>query len=345
MSGGITDNNPTLQGVSGYEAEVTPEGRLMVDITGKTDTGDYVNIAVDDEGKLLTSGVSEVLSPLPGFVARSNSVLNAGASSLTTYTMTDDIAVVDFHFGGRGPGQASLLRISPSSSEVVPGGNFNSSDNVSTWTNAGAGSSGLLTWTYSTAQSVEGTGSATLTFTASAAGDYPAIKYMWSTPKDVSAWRYINASVYVTIATGGNQTRTASIILTDSNGATRTYQVSGGTANSPLFPARDSWYSFNRELATPDASTGTFDPYNVVSITLKMQDSGNKSGTIYWDAVSFTQSQDLIERIYIDANRTFQLVLNPVELFDVGQVIGLLYQNNDTVAREFTATAKGVKRT
>lgn len=294
------------------------------------------------DNPLYTSGQSEILSPLPGFVARSNKVLAAGVTQTDQYTMTQDIALIDFHFGGRGAGQASLLKIDAAAVEFVPNGGFNSSGDVSAWTNAGAGSSASLTWAYSTAQFFEGTGSASVTFTQSDNNNFPAIKYTWGTPKDVSAWKQISAHVRVTVAAGGSQTRSVQIILTDIVGSTRVYSITGTTTTAPF--STEQWLQILGTIDTPTSEVGTFDPYNVASITLKLLDGGNKAGTIYWDNVRFLQSQELIERIYIDANRTFQLVLDPAELFDNGEILGLQFKNNDSTAKEFTITAKGVVR-
>jgi hypothetical protein len=285
-------------------------------------------------------GNSTILSPIPAFTAISNKVLTAGVSILDSYTMTSKIAITDFRFGGRGIGQASLFRVNNSAIEFVPGGGFNSSSDVSMWTNAGNGSSSNLTWTYSTAQFIEGTGSASLTFTQSDNNNFPAIRYTWSSPKNVNEWEEISAHVRVTVAGGGAQSRRVQIILTDVNNATRIYEITG-TANTAPFNT-EQWLQILGVIDSPNSETGTFDPYNVSSITLKLLDGGNKSGTIYWDNVRFLKSKQLIDRIYISANQTTQLTINPVEIFETGEVLGIQYKNNDTTAREFTVIAKGV---
>lgn len=289
---------------------------------------------------LYTSGNAEILSPLAAFVARSNKVLLAGQAIVDVYTMAQDIALVDFHFGGRGQGQAAIGRLDQSGTEQVPGGGFNSSSDVSMWTNAGAGSSSGLTWAYTTAQAFEGSGSATVTFTQSDNNNFPAIKYTWSSPKDVTNWRYINARGRVTVAAGGNQTRELQIILTDVNANTRLYKTAGTTTTAPF--STEQWVQVLGEIPIPFSETGVFDPFNVSSITLKLLDGGNKSGTIYWDDVKFMESFELIERIYIDANRTFQLTLNPSEIVMTGEKLAILYKNSDSAAKEYTVTAKGV---
>jgi hypothetical protein len=288
-----------------------------------------------------TSTQAELLSPLPGFIARHNAVNQAGSTVWTQHTMTERIAITQFLFGGRGIGQASLFRMNPSSQSQVPNGGFNSSGDVSAWTNVGVGDSAAIAWVYSTAQFYEGTGSASHTFTKSDGNNFPAIMYTWSTPQDLSSWRYISARVRVTVATGGNQTRTASIILTDSLGSTRTYSLAGTTTTAPF--NTEQWLQILGEIANPTSSTGTFDAYNVVSITLKLQDGGNKTGTVYWDDPRLIEQATLVERIYISANTTFSLPLNPTEIFEIGDVLALACTNNDVTAREFTCAAKGVK--
>jgi hypothetical protein len=331
----ITGANST--GVEGTPVNSTSNGGMHVNLRDNvgTEFGTETN-------PIYTSGNSEILSPLPGFVARANSVVSAGTTVTNTYTMTDDIALVDFHFGGRGIGQASLFRCTEGITEQLPGGGFNSSGDVSQWTNAGIGSSSGLTWSYTTAQQAEGTGSATTTFTQSDSNNFPAIKYTYSTPKNMNTWRYISAKVRVTVAAGGVQTRTVSIILTDIGGNTRTFSVAGTTTTAPF--STEQWVTILGEIENPTATVGTFDIYNVASVTLKLLDGGNKAGTIYWDDIEFVTSQELIERIYIEANSTFQLVLNPAELFDIGEVLCLQYKNNDATSKEFTVTAKGVVR-
>lgn len=305
--------------------------------------GQQVALQVDEQGRLITSGVSEFLSPLPGFVARSAKVLSAGATSYSTYVMSADIAIVDFHFGGRGPGQAAIFRLNPAATAFVPSGNFETTNDVTVvWTNTGIGDEAAIAWVRSTAQFTTGTSSAAQTFTKSDSNNYSEITYTWSTPQDSNAWRYISADVRVTVAAGGSVSRTVSIILEDVNAATRSYTITGTTTTAPF--STEQWQTITGEIASPTSSTGTFDSYNVSKVHLRLMDGGNKTGTIYWDNVHFDDSQELIERIYIDANRTFQLILNPVELFDVGETLALRFTNNDTVSREFTVTAKGVER-
>ncbi len=283
----------------------------------------------------------EILSPLPKYVARAAGVLAANASSLYTFLVTEDVSLISLAIGGRGPCQASFFRVNSSTTELVPGGGFNSSADVALWTNAGVGGSAGLIWTYTTAQSFEGTGSAVTAFTTSDNDDYPAIKYTWSTPKDVVNWRYITASARVTVAGGGAQTRTISIILTDINGATRTYSVAGTTTTAPF--STEQWVTITGEIRSPTSETGTFDPFNVSSITLKLQDGGNKTGTIYWDNVRFSTEQVLIDRLY-SLGETEQITLDPTEVFLATETLGILIRNNDTVSREIVATARGIKR-
>lgn len=291
------------------------------------------------ENPIYINGQSELLSPLPGFVARSNRVIPAGSAYFQTYTMAQDIALVDFHFGGKGIGQSSLLRVNENDTQFVPGGGFNSNADVALWTDTSQAGA-VASWAYTTLQAFEGTGSVATTFAKSDQNNYPEITYTWATAQDLSLWRYINARARVTVAAGGNQSRTIMIILTDANNSTRTYSLSGTTTTPPF--NSEQWNQILGEIANPVSQSGTFDVYNVKKISLRLQDGGNKSGTIYWDDVRLISSMSLIERIYINANTSFQLNLNPVELFSAGEVLGILFRNNDVTSKEFTAIAKGV---
>ena len=276
------------------------------------------------------------------FVARKSSVIASNAISFSTYTMTEDIGLTSFTFGGRGPGQGSVWRVDTTATQQIPGGAFNSSANVALWTFTGLAALTAPSPDYSTDQAHEGTGSLRWIFTQSDNNHYPAMTYTYSPAIDGSAWRYISAWFYNTVSAGGGYTRTISVILTDMNGATRTYSVAGSSTAAPFNAS--GWINILGELEAPTSETGTFDIYDIVSVTLKMADSGNKAGTVYWDDVEFAYQLTIIERIYIEANRTTQLLLNPSEVFAPGEIIGIRYKNNDTVSREFTVTARGISR-
>jgi len=284
----------------------------------------------------------ELATPSTININRVLKVVGTGATNVTTFTIAANVALNDFHFGGRGIGQASIFIYDAAATQFIPGGGFNSIANVALWTNAGIGSSSGLTWAYSTAQAFEGTGSATVTFTQSDVNNFPAIKYTFSSATDFTAWRYINARAFVTVATGGVQSRTISIILTDTAGATRTYSVVGTTTTAPFSTAQ--WVQILGEIEAPTSETGVFDDGSVASMTLKLQDGGNKSGSIFWDDVKFISSQNFLETIYTSANMSTEFVFRPSRMITAGQVLGISIKNNDAASKEFTSSVSGIER-
>lgn len=309
----------------------------------------YVNLRSQNGTELATltnpaytSSNYDVVSPLTEYVARLAKVVATGATTVSTFTLATNIALTGLQFGGRGPGQADFFIYNVAASQLVPSGGFNSSGDVSTWTNTGIGSSAGIAWVYNTSQFVEGTGSASHTFTQSDSNNHPEITYTWATPQDLNNWRYLIARARVTVAAGGAQTRTISVILEDTGGATRTYSLAGTTTTAPF--STEQWHTITAEITTPTTSSGTFDPYSVSKVHLRLQDGGNKTGTIYWDNIHFEASQTLIDRIYGGGNSTFRLVLSPTKLMSSGDVLAIRLTNTDSVSREFTVTAKGVER-
>ncbi len=313
--------------------------RGFVGIRGKTSGGDYVDVAVDDSGNVQISEQAMLVNPLPSFEKRNKRVLSAGSSVWSTFVMVDDVALTDFSFGGRGAGKGCITKINTADSQLVPGGGFNSTADRNLWTYTGlnAGAITAPSPDYSTVQSQEGTGSLRMIYASSDANRNHTMTYTWSTAQDMSLWRYVSARFFNDATTA--VTRTVSVILTDINGATRFYSLSG-TAGTTL--ASNTWLQILGDLEIPTSETGTFDIYNVISIGLRWVDSGNKSGTIYWDNVTLLQSIDIIECIYVSANTTSQLNLRPSKLLASGETLGLLIKNYDTSAKEFIITAKGI---
>lgn len=279
-------------------------------------------------------------SQLTAFRISADKVVATNTSYFESFTMTNNIGLTDFHFGGRGIGQASISRYVDATTSQVPSGGFNSNGDVATWTNTGNGSSAGIAWVYATDQSTEGTGSAKHTFTQSDNNNYPAISYTWSSPQDFSLWRNILARVRVTVAAGGQQSRTVSIILTDSGGGTRTYSITGTTTTAPF--STEQWQTITGDIRNPTSESGTFDIFNVISIQLKLQDGGNKTGSIWWDDVELQGALTLIERIYIPGNATSQIIVNPAQTLSIGEVLMLIIRNNDASSKEFTAVAQGM---
>lgn len=308
-------------------------------ITGKSiESATYKNVATDDLGRILVSD----FSPLSSVSVVERRVLAASGVYALTETITQDTAIKELTFGGRGPGEGMFGKYVAADNEFVPNGDFESSGEVSAWTNTGNGDGAALVLTYSTGQANTGTGSLRLgPATRSDANHYPEITYTWSTPENMDAWRYITASFYNFPPTGGAVTRTISIRLTDNAGNVRVYRVAGLTNAAPFNAL--GWITITGEIRIPTSQVGTtFDINNVVSISLRMQDSGNKAYTaIYWDTVKLVGSLDIHQKIYTNGN-TIQLNFDPVHVFTSGEVMYLALRNNDTTSKEFQLTVAGV---
>lgn len=310
-------------------------------ITGKSElSGDYKNVATDDDGRLLISGQSELLSPLPSIKVVERRVLAPGGVYALTTNITQDTAIKEFTFGGRGPGEGMFGRYVASDTLTVPGGGFNSSGDVALWSSTGTEVLLGGTPAYSTLQAFEGTGSVQLQFDDSDSNHIVEISYTWSTPQSMDVWRYVNAKFYNSPPGGGAVTRTISIVLTDNATNKRFYSVSGLTNVAPFNAA--GWIDVLGEIRIPSSQTGsTFDINNVTQISLRLVDSGNKAGTVYWDIVKLVGSLDVVQKIYTNGN-TIPLNFDPIVPFDTGEVMYLALRNNDTVAREFQITVAGV---
>ncbi len=294
--------------------------------------------------QVVTSNV--ILTPLPSIKVTERRVLTASAAYAVTSTMAQKTAFKQFIFGGRGAGEGTFGRYVAATEAYVPGGNFESSGDVSLWTNSGLGDGSALVLTYSTAQAFTGTGSLRLgPANKSDANHYPEITYTWSTPQSVDGWRYISAQFRNEAPAGGAVTRTISIRLTDNLGNTRTYSVSGLTNAAPFNTT--GWINILGEIQNPTSQTGTtFDSNNVVSVSLRMQDSGNKAYTaIYWDTVKFVGAIEVIQKIYTSSGNTISIAFDPVVIFTAGQVAYLSIKSNDAASREFQITVAGVDAT
>jgi hypothetical protein len=310
-------------------------------ITGKSSvSGNYKNVATDDDGRLLISGQSALISPLPSIKVVERRVLAASQVYAFTTNITQDTAIKEFTFGGRGPGEGMFGRYLAADTEQVPGGDFESSGEVSLWLASGVGDSSAVSPTYSTTQAFTGTGSAQMVFTKSDHNNYAEMTHTFSTPKNLDQWRYVESRFYNDPPAGGTTTRTISVILTDSLGNKRFYSISGQSNVAPMNVA--GWIQILREISIPTSQIGTtFDINNVVSISLRIQDANNKAGTIYWDSVKFIGTLDIIQKIYTNGN-TIPLQFDPVVIFDAGEVMYLALRNNDTTAKEFQLTVAGV---
>ena len=294
-------------------------------------------LLTDSAGRLITT--SEVLSQFPSFKQFLRKSLAAGAILYGEYLMAANTAIKEFHIGGRGPCEGILAKDLPSNQDII--GAFESPAAVAAWTNTGIGSSSGLTWAYATDQFFFGSASAKVTFTQSDGNNYPELTLTFSSPRDLSLWRYVNAAVRVTVATGGNQTRQVQIRL-NSGTATRVYRILGSTTTAPF--NTEQWHAISGEIETPHLleGTGSFDINSVNSISLRLLDGGNKSGTIWWDYVRFTSEIQLVDKIYSSDGSTNQLRFDPVVPFTAGETLLIGIKNTGTLTTEIQGSASGV---
>lgn len=306
-------------------------------IYGKYDATTQVQVKVDLDGKVYTA---DTVSQLQSTKIRSSIFIAANGTAYTSYTAVARLGLKQFYAGGTAAGKQTLYRYVPATTQFVTGGDFESSGDVSQWTYSTSGATGT-TVAFSTAQHNTGSGSMGMTFTQSAANADQRMSFVYGTPQDFTAWRYVSAAFYNTVSAGGAYTRTIQIILTDSSGATRTYQVSGLSTSSPFNTA--GWINILGDIDLPTSSTGTgFDESQVTSLTLRFFDSANRAGTIYWDTVKLTGQLTTILPIFHDTNQSFNVTLDPVETLEIGDQILLVQQNLSATRSEFFAMTSGV---
>ncbi len=283
---------------------------------------------------------TQIVSSLPAATITSDILINSGVTRYTTYTATQNIAIKQFYAAGTGIGQQRLFYYSPSTTQFLTGGDFEAAGDVGTtwlWTSAaGTGSAAQ-----STAQAFTNTHSAAITFSNSSGTNAQGLKQTFSSPLNMSVWRYVTAQFFNVVSAGGAYTRTISIILTDSSGSTQKYDLSGTSTTAPFNAS--NWIKISAEIENPTSFTGTgFDTTQIASIELRMTDSANKAGTVYWDTVQFESSMTLIIPIFHTANDSVNINIDPVALLNNGNQIIIAQANSDTTRNEYFALVGGV---
>jgi hypothetical protein len=289
---------------------------------------------------IYTRDDSAVFSPLSSIKNTVRKVLAVDTAAYFTFAISVRTAFKEMHLGGRLACEGILGKYVAATKEFIPGGGFNSSGDVAMWTDTSLGDSLLVPWAFTAAQSTEGAGSVAKTFTKSSANHLPEITYNFSTPKNMTAWRYIKASVRVTVAAGGAQTRTVQLRIR-SGTAIRIWQIAGTTTTAPF--STEQWQTITGELENPTAvaGTGTFDLSNVDAVSLRLVDGGDKTGTIYWDDAHLLGAINIVDKIYTP-RQTTQLIFDPVVIFETTDVGILVMRNNDVSPSEFQLSASGV---
>ena len=301
-------------------------------------SGSRANLQLDSRGRLITSPA--VTTDLVSASYTSNPSINGGVTNYSIFTVASTVALRQFYVGGTGVGKQSLFLYSSAATQFINQGDFEvPADIGTTWVWTSVGGTGSIA--SSTAQFFTGARSVQLTFSNSSGNNAQGVRQTFSSPISVSSWRYITAQFYNTLSAGGAYTRTISIILTDSGGGTKKFDVSGLSTAAPFNSS--GWIKITGEIQNPTSVTGTsFDDSQVVSIELRMADTANKSGVVYWDTVQFESSLSLIFPVYHLGSTSFNIAINPVYVVNAAQQLAIAQTNNDTVRREYFASASGV---
>lgn len=317
------------------QASVDSNGNIFVNL--RTSAGDEAGTSADP---IYVNSNGDVFSPLPALKLSKVTALATGISASASQTLTFRTAIKEFHLGGRAQCEGFLAKYVAATTLQIPSGGFNSSGQVSAWTNTGIGDSAAPTWSYATDQFVEGTGSAKFTFTKSGAADYPELTYTYSSPLDMSIYKTMYARVRVTVAAGGSTSRTVQVRLT-SGTAIRIYSITGTTTTAPF--STEQWHTISIDLDAPSSTggTGTFDINNVNSVSLRLQDGANKTGSIWWDDIKLVGHFDIIDKIYT-SGQTTQLRFDPVVVFEIGEVAYIYIINTSGSTGEFQISTSGV---
>lgn len=310
------------------------------------DGSPYIQGATNDTlignvGDRLKVDISESIDPGSSLQVTQIKVITAGITDYYTQAVGANLVLKELSVGGRVACETTVATYVAATTQQLPGGGFNSSGDVALWTNTSIGDSALTGWSYDTGQFTEGTGSATKSFPKSDSNNYVELTYTWGSAQNLSAWRYINSQVRVSVAAGGTQTRTVQLRLT-SGTAVRIWQITGTTTTSPFNV--EQWLPIVADIKNPEAlaGAGTFDVNSVNSISLRLFDSRNKTGQIWWDDIKFSGAITMIDKIYSGDGTTIFKKFNPVVSVTSGQTILLMTRNNSATTAEIQAETIGV---
>lgn len=298
--------------------------------------GQAVQLQTDSNGRLITNGNAVVVSPYPAAKVRNTQNIATTAVIYTDYTVTQTLGIKQFYAGGTGAGVGTLAKHDAAATLFLSNGDMESSGQVAAWA-AVTGTFTSPTPDYSTVQKFTNLGSQRWTYSSSATALQR--KQTFTTPQDFTNYRYVTARFF----NDGTITsiRTISIIISSSSGGTRTYQISGTSGVTPF--VSNSWVLLQGDLENPFSSTGTsFDLTSITDISIKMIDSVNKSGTVYWDTIRFEDSISLLYRCYFSASQTFSFSCDPVEVFNTGEKMYIIQKNTGANIQEYSAMAAGV---
>jgi hypothetical protein len=306
----------------------TPSGQHIRVVGGVDPSGLVKPANIDSEGRLrVTTGLIGTSVNI-----MSQGVLAAGAASYTEYTVPggNTLELSTFYAGGSGAIRSSLFQHDATANALVLNGGFENSTEVSAW----AAVTGSVTVTSSSVQFQ--TSPAAMAWAYSGSGTAIQRRQTFSPILDLSVYRYLKVYFFHDAVTG--TTRTISIVL-GSGSATRTYSLSGVVGTAPF--TANTWIQLEADLASPTADTAGFNIKEVDTISLRMQDANNKSGTVYWDDLRLSDSLNLRQRIY-SLGQTFSLDIAKPEQFAPGTKLYIQNRNTSAGTIEYFASAQGV---
>jgi hypothetical protein len=292
-------------------------------------------VGTDEEGLLYQS----VKYPFPVQVLSKVGGINALSQSQIEYVVPagKSYQITQIQSGGERDGSVTLYRQNLLATSLILNGGLNSAFDVSQWPRTN-GTLSAPTPDFSTIQKFEGAGSMRWNYSASAS--LIQCRQTFATPQDFSIWRYLSARFFNDAVTG--VTRTISITLTSISGATRSYSLSGLVGSAPFLP--NTWVKITGELEIPTATTGAnFDLTSITSIAVAMQDSANRTGTVYWDAVSFEGSLDIRQRVFFpEKQSTPSIALVPALSLNAEDSILVVTKNLENQRGDFATFVRGV---
>lgn len=321
-------------GVETYAVKASSDGSVHSLSHGKYSSAD-IAIAVDSGGRIITT--NEVVSVLPSSKISFFSFINAGITNYQTSSIASRTAIKQMLAGGTGAGICTLARYVAATTEFCNEGDFENAGAFGTTWVASSPGTGLTSFTQSSTQKFTGSFSGRVVYAKSDANNYVTVKQTHSPTLDLTVWRYISVKFYHDAPAGAAVNRVISIILTSSNGATRTYST------TILTNTVAGWQTVTGEIENPTSSTGTgFDASDITTTELRFVDANTRAGTIYWDTCMHTGQIQPLVRVYWQANSTINLAVDPVEIFEIGDVLMLITKNADSARKEYSVFASGV---
>jgi hypothetical protein len=259
-----------------------------------------------------------------------------------TYSVAQSTGIKKILAGGTQAGAITLAKLVSATTNLLPGGGFNSNGDIALWSSTGIGASAGLPLNRDTSIFDEGSSSVRITFTASNINNYPEVSYQYSPAIDLSVWRYVSARFYNVRPAGANTTRTILIILEDASGLTRTFSLSGVNNVGTVPFGVTGWVTLEGEILNPTTNTAGFDISRVAVVRLRMFDGANRSNSLWWDNVRFTGAVTPLFKAFFQAGSTFQTTIDPVESFSSGDTLTYIIQNLSGSSGEFSVYSTGV---